>query len=203
MTKPLDVAFFLDGSDRIKKSTFDKMKDFIKGVLQAYDIAKNKTRVSIATFAETQNKIVNLKEGAFKSVVYQAIEDAGALGGKRQLEDAVKYAETGIFEKNNRGKLVVLLVNGSPSSKDTQDRLEALLRGMKGRGINVVLVAIGETKNDEELRGISKETMTILVPDSKDIRDAYTTVLDASKKAAGIRELIVSDAQDFECLLTK
>ena len=196
-SEQIDVVFALDGSRDVDIKSFNKMKEFIKGSLKAYKVSSNETRVAVMTYGNKQMKIVNLKDGIYKSVVEQAIEDAKRVGGERRLIDALKFADMRMFEKtvsNSRdeaaGKVLILMMSGSDSQIDKGSEMKVVLDELERKKITLLVIGTGNKVKDEDLKKIGKDGNVVIVEDADDMKKALTPVLDASGKAAGIRGFI-------------
>ena len=188
----LDAVFALDGSKDVGMSTFNKLKEFMKGSLEAYKILPNETRVAVMTYGDKQMKNVDLKDGVYKSVVEQGIEDAKRVGGERRLIDALKFADMKMFEKTassskerTAGKVLILMISGSDSQIDKGNEMKMVVDELKRKKITLVVIGIGNKVKDEDLKKIGKDENVVKVEDAEDLKKALTHVLDASSKAAG------------------
>ena len=191
--EPLDVVFALDGSRDVEMNTFNKMKEFMKGSLKAYNISPNESRIAVMTYGDKQKKNVDLKDGVYKSVVEQAIEDAKRVGGEKRLIDALKFADMKMFEKTassssdkTPGKVLILMMSGSNSQTDKGNEMKMVLGQLKRKKITLVVIGIGDNVKDEDLKKIGKDGNVVKVEDADDLKKALTPILDASGKAAGI-----------------
>ena len=174
-------------------SSFNKVKEFVKGSLKAYNISSNETRVAVMTYGDKQMKNVDLKDGVYNSVVEQAIEDAKQVGGERRLIDALKFADMKMFEKTasrsiekTAGKVLILMMSGPNSQIDKANEMKMVLDEFKRKKITLVVVGIGNKVKDEDLKEVGKDRNVVKVGDVNDMKMALTPVLDASGKAAGI-----------------
>ena len=171
------------------------MKEFIKGSLKAYKISSNETRVAVMTYSNKQMKNVYLKDGVYKSVTEQAIEDAKRVGGERRLIDALKFADMKMFEKTasssrdkTAGKVLILMMSGSDSQIDKGNEMRMVLDELKRKKITLVVIGLGNKVKDEDLKKIGKDGNVVKV-DVDDMKKALTPVVDGSGKAAGILNL--------------
>ena len=170
----------------MSRSSFDKIKDFVKGMLKGYSISSNQTRVSLVTYGSTPVNVLQFKEGVHRSIVEQALFDMSPVGGDRKLADAVKFIAKNLFTNSLRtGKLLVLLVSGTePQLKDTSDMKTAAME-LKERNVELLVVGIGKEAGNN-VRGMADPEKTIALDDVKDLKSAYPKVFDESGKAAGI-----------------
>ena len=63
ISKPLDLVFALDTSNDVTDETIAEFKDYLKSVINAYDVSSQKVRISIVLFGSESNVVVDLKNG--------------------------------------------------------------------------------------------------------------------------------------------
>ena len=192
-SEQIDVVFALDGSRDVDINLFNKMKEFMKGSLKAYNISTNETRIAVMTYGNKQLKNVDLKDGIYKSVIEQVIEDAKRAGGERRLIDALKFADMKMFEKTasssrdeTAGKVLILMMSGSDSQIDKGNELKMVLDELNRKKITLVVIGVGNKVKDGDLKKIGKDGNVVKVEDPADLKRALPPVLDASGKATGI-----------------
>lgn len=59
---PMDVVFALDSSAEVSTSDYDKQKNFVLTMINAFTISDTKTHVSVITVGETARKDFELRE---------------------------------------------------------------------------------------------------------------------------------------------
>ena len=188
------MAFALDSSNLVSKASFNKMKEFVKGICRGYKIAANHTRVSLVTYG---NKVVNplsFKDGIYRSMVEQALFELSPIGGSRNVLDALTYVAENLFKNSlSTGKLLVLIVGGPESDlKDNGLKLKKAVRDLKDQEVDTIIVAIGKKVGDS-ISGITEPEKTVVVDDVKNLRSSYPKVMDESAQAAGIILLLLFD----------
>ena len=63
ISKPLDLVFAFDTSNDVSDTTITEFKQYLRSVLNAYDISSEKVRISIVLYGSRSNVVVDLKDG--------------------------------------------------------------------------------------------------------------------------------------------
>lgn len=180
----LDVVVASDSSINVDRDHFAKLQKFLKGIINAYDLSSEKTRVGLMTFGYEQRRDLRIEDGIYKAVLQQAIYDMKPVGGERNLAAALKFAEENMFdEARDVGRILILLTTSQASGRKRDDELKANLNTLMKQSINLVTLAFGEEKGDEELRMIKENNTVVNVVDS--LKSLVPTVMEESGKAAG------------------
>ena len=189
ISRPLNVVIAMDGSQNVNAETFNKIKKFAVGTLDAYDISRNKTLVSVVTFGNTSSVNLDLASSFSKSIVQYAISTAKRVGGRRSIAKLAEFIQKGILSRKKRigaGDVLVLVVAGSNQQESDSGKLKSSLEELERRNIKVVVVAVGEVAKSGELAKSVKDESLIMIPSVSRIKEALAPIVDASGKAAGI-----------------
>ena len=178
----------MDGSENVDAETFNQIKKFVSGVLDAYNLAKNKSRVAIVTYGNTMFTNHDLNDAASKSALHQAIANAERVDGVRDLSRTAEFVKRQLFDKHQRpesGKILILIVAGSKDQIIKSNELRMVLKSMEKQGISVVIVAVGDVAKSVGLRNLVKDENLVKIPVNDRLKEAVTPIVDASGKAAG------------------
>lgn len=188
IAKRLDLVFALDGSKNVQSNAFSEIKRFVRGTIGAYRIAANETRVGLITFGGATVSNLKLSEGIYKSTVEQGIFDIMPVGGDRNLNSAVTFADKYIFEESKAdgiAKVLVLIVDGFSFAKIPDSAAKIALDDLRSKNVTILIVAIGKEADEQELKDLAKDDKLIKVPNVVDIKQALTDVVEESSKATG------------------
>ena len=162
MSNELDLLFAIDGSRMVNLSTYEKMKKFVKGASNMYNISSLKTRVGILSFGgDTNNIALPLKDGISKPLVDQTVDSLKRSGGPRHMNKAIRFVADRMFTtendgRPNAGKVLVLLTTGRNSPEGKED-LPKAARKLKENGVDVFVIGLGTNVDDDELNAIASE----------------------------------------------
>ena len=113
-----DVIFALDSSDNLGDSDYLKQSEFVKKVVQTFDISPNRTRVGSILYSDQIEKMFNLDD--YKSVqgVRVGLEKLGMTAGNNRVDLAMKHILTKGFRRSvSRADAahVGVIITASPS----------------------------------------------------------------------------------------
>ena len=168
------------------------MKNFVKGTLKAYDVSANQSRISLVTFGSKPRSSISFKEGIHRSVAEQALFEMTRVGGISNLKDVLTFIAERVFTKDqDRGKLLVLMVNNRDFQFEGDSDVKKALTGLEKRNVRLLVVAIGKEIDDDLKSAIDPNKITGIA-DAKDLRNVYSKVLDESAKAAGMNNFLTT-----------
>ena len=189
----LDIVFAADGSNTVDTTTFDKIKKFIMASLKTYIISPNDTRVGLFSFGGMVNEAsISLQDGISKLVVEQGIYSLEKVGGSRQINEAISFADEEMFTaragaRPQAGKVLVLLITGK-NDPNVKNKLPDVARKLKGKGVEVFVIVIGKDADTNEVNAIASDPDSIAkVDDSDNLPSTLGALEKASGKAVGKR----------------
>lgn len=186
ISEELDVSFALDSSDGVSKAAFEKMKDFIRGSLKAYNITANQTRVSLVSYGSHPISHLQMKDGVYRSVVEQALSSIPRVGGTKKLSDALTFISETFTNREDAGRLLILIDSETDDQLKDDSSMKRALDDLEKRNMKLVVVRIGKRLDDKP--GVLADAgKTILVDDPKNLKSAFSEVVDESAKAAGMK----------------
>lgn len=154
VAKVADVVFVVDASGSIGPANFQKVKAFIKDVIQTFDIDPRHTRVALiefSTFAKIEfklNEITNLTE------LLEAVENITYSGGGTSTSDALELMRLEGFDRERPDAPDVAIVITDGLSKYPQlTRVQAELA--KKDEITIFSIGIGNETDQTELMAIA------------------------------------------------
>lgn len=184
----VDVLFALDGSSTVTGKIFDRMKAFIKGSLNTYNISSKDVRIGLMVYGKDASSRLAFTDGTSKYIVEQAVDELDRVGGMRKMTNALKFADKQMFSVTDRpeaGRLLVLMTNGKNDEIDKDD-LKKAVSSLRGNKINVLVIAVGDDVDKNELSRIADDQKKLIhLSKDQDIASAVPPVLDEISKAAG------------------
>ena len=165
-----------------------KIKDFLNGLLNTFEISNKKTRIGLLTFGEKTREDLALEAGSVKSAVQQAVVGLRPVGGERQLAATLNYVRSSIFNNattSDVGKVILLITASSVSQGGFENDIKGSLEDFAGQKIRFVVIAINSKRGDKELDTIRKNNAIFDLRSADQLKSAFTKVLDESGKAAG------------------
>lgn len=93
----MDLAFILDSSGSVGSYNFNQVKNFVKNVVDFFNIGLSGTHVAVVTFSTYSRLEFNLKAHYTKSSIKNVVSNIGYRGGWTYTADALDYVRRNIF----------------------------------------------------------------------------------------------------------
>ena len=93
----MDLAFILDSSGSVGSYNFQQVKNFVKDVVDFFNIGTSGTHVAVVTYSTSTWLEFNLKEHYTKSAMKNAVGNIYYRGGMTYTADALDFVRTNIF----------------------------------------------------------------------------------------------------------
>ena len=106
---PIDLVFALDASGSVETSGFQQIKDFVKDIVNGFDIGVKDTHVGVLTFSEIGEVQIGLTDAFDKATLFDKIDNLNYPGYRTNTNDALEvwlFGSLFFFIKNSfaRGK---------------------------------------------------------------------------------------------------
>ncbi|KAM3929211.1 collagen alpha-6(VI) chain [Leptodactylus fuscus] len=148
-----DVMFLVDSSASIGTGSFNKMKDFMKNLVNKTEVGPNKIQFGIVQFSSDSKEVLQLNKNGTKNSIWEAIGKMGYLKKGTYTGEALKYvapyftAEKGARPKVN--KFLILITDGK-----SQDNVKNQSESLRNSGVKIISVGIFNA-NKTQLEEIS------------------------------------------------
>lgn len=93
----VDLAFILDSSGSVGSYNFDQVKNFVKNVVDFFNIGSSGTHVAVVTYSTYSRLEFNLKAYYTKSSIKNAVGNIRYRGGWTYTADALDFTRRNIF----------------------------------------------------------------------------------------------------------
>lgn len=163
----MDLVIALDGSETLKQSGFDKIKELSKHVLKRFIISKRATHVGLMEFSKEATRVMPLNLFYDREEISKVIDHIKPSGGDGTATDKMlKEAANQIFSvpaggRADAAKVLVVITDSKSTGKKP---LKEAVKPVQDKGIRVYVVDIGDKTDPEELRDIA--------PSDKEIKKA-------------------------------
>lgn len=181
-----DVAFVIDTSSDVSKKELSDVIYFIKSFSTSYKF-NGETFVSIVNYGRQTQIPLLLKGGGSYRVVDYTLDFISAIGGRRNMGSMFTALTNDVFTNQNgaRSKAVktaILFVHGN----NVAGIDKSTLKQIKDKGINVIVVAIGEDVNKGDIEDIVDDKAdAIYIGKTSDLPTAFTKLEDALSNTDG------------------
>ena len=100
----MDLAFILDSSGSVGSYNFNQVKNFVKNVVDFFNIGSSGTHVAVVTYSTYTKLEFNLKAYYTKSGIKNAVGNIRYRGGWTYTADALDFVRKNIFTKSQVSK---------------------------------------------------------------------------------------------------
>ena len=76
----MDILVGFDTSNQINTNDFDKIKKFLRNMVNNYEVSKDKVRIGLINFGSNQKVVLQLNEGNTEKRVVSAIQKITKIG---------------------------------------------------------------------------------------------------------------------------
>uniref|UniRef100_A0A8C9MZR3 von Willebrand factor n=1 Tax=Serinus canaria TaxID=9135 RepID=A0A8C9MZR3_SERCA len=154
-SKMMDLAFLIDGSNKLSEEDFEQLKTFIIGGMKKLHISQKKIRVSILVYRAGPTIYLNLKDVKTNSQMRRIVQNIKYTGDKEaSVYEVFKYTALHVFgkaERTNAAKIAVIFI-----ASRSQKKIRDMLGFLKNRDITVIPVGIGPHINVEQVKFMAK-----------------------------------------------
>ncbi|XP_067326669.1 collagen alpha-6(VI) chain-like [Anolis sagrei] len=163
-----DVMFLVDSSGSIGVDNFEKMKTFIKEVVNRYDIGQDRVRAGVVHFSDTSKEVFALnKTTSTKSDIIQAVEEMSLIGSITETGEALRfvsqYFEPAKGARPSVNKILVLITDGIAT-----DEVKIPATKLRNKGIIIYSVGVFNA-NKTQLEEISGKPENVFYVENFDI----------------------------------
>ncbi len=170
----IDLVIIMDSSGSIGAPNYQKGLDFIKKLVNDFDIGENETRVSLINYSSTASIITYLNTIFNKTVLLQKVAGMKYEAGNTNTQDALRLANDFVLQESKGmrplekgvSKVVIVITDGG---SNVNAALTVPNAGkIKERGFSVVSVGIGNSLNQAELIGMASNKDDVYNVDNYD-----------------------------------
>uniref|UniRef100_A0A6J0SRE5 Collagen alpha-1(XXVIII) chain n=1 Tax=Pogona vitticeps TaxID=103695 RepID=A0A6J0SRE5_9SAUR len=166
---PLELVFVIDSSESVGPENFDRIKRFVKTVIDAVTVSQATARVGIINFSLRVELVSTLQQFSNKESLKGAIDAMQYLGEGTYTATAINEAVQ-IFRSARTGvrKVAIVITDGQADRRDPYT-LEVVVK--EAHGLNIEMFVIGVVqKTDPNFENFRKEMDVIATdPDSEHV----------------------------------
>ena len=100
-TNALDLVFALDSSTSLAPQDFNTAKQFVKSIIQSFEIGRTKTQVALLKFSSAVSGEFMLNQYTTSDAIEKAIDGVRYSPGGTHTDEAIKYAMNTLFSPAN------------------------------------------------------------------------------------------------------
>ncbi|NWQ89105.1 CO6A6 protein, partial [Burhinus bistriatus] len=171
-----DVMFLMDSSGSIGHENFQKMKNFMKELVNGTDIGAHRMQVGVVQFSHEPKEEFKLNTYSTKRDILSAIDRISPLQSSTLTGEALKfmlkYFQASSGSRHAVKKVLILITDG-----ESQDEVKAPATVLRDKGINIYSVGVFNA-NKTQLEEISgKREMVFYVENFDILRQIKSTLM--------------------------
>ncbi|XP_039271794.2 collagen alpha-6(VI) chain-like [Styela clava] len=158
-TAPHDLAFIIDGSSTIGYDNFEKVKQWMKRMVEAFHVSPESTRVAVLQYSTDVQEEISFNDNLTKAEVLDKIGQMQLLIGDTHTGHALEYCMKVIFadtygSRNNVPDVVIVMTDGKAQDHEHVVHAAKLVHDA---GIEVYAMGIGDHYSLEEIKDIASD----------------------------------------------
>ncbi|XP_064630158.1 collagen alpha-4(VI) chain-like isoform X2 [Lineus longissimus] len=169
----LDLVFMMDESASIYPRQFKQQKDFVKQIVEGFEIGPEDTQIGLLTFGWGAKVRFNMNSYKRKSHVLQAIDYVRQRGGDTDTAEALRVVREYCFDDDHGSRaksgdvrqVAVIITDGI--SLDGGKTIEAAKK-TKEKGIIIITIGVGQKIKFEELEEVASRKDYVFAVDDYD-----------------------------------
>ncbi|XP_056376652.1 collagen alpha-6(VI) chain-like isoform X2 [Hyla sarda] len=136
-----DIMFLVDSSGSIGGDNFQKMKEFMKNLVNKTEVGPDKVQFGIVQFSDDSMEVLQLNKNGTKAVIWEAIDKMGYMEKGTYTGKALEYLSPYFTEKKGArpkvNKFLILITDGQ-----SQDDVKLQSESLRNSGVNIISVGI-------------------------------------------------------------
>lgn len=158
---PGDLIFLIDSSGSIYPEDYQKMKDFMKSVIQKSNIGKDQVHIGVLQYSTEQTLVFPLIQYFTKDQLSNAVDAMQQMGGGTHTGEAITVVSQ-YFEAQNGGRpdlkqRLVVITDG-----EAQDDVKQPAETLRAKGVIVYSIGV-VAANSSQLLEISGDPKRMYV----------------------------------------
>ncbi|XP_059519982.1 collagen alpha-4(VI) chain-like [Myotis daubentonii] len=148
--KKADIIFLIDGSESISPKDFEKMKGFMKRMVNLSNIGADEIQIGLLQFSSTPQEEFRLNQYSLKMDINRAIADVQQMNDGTRTGKALNF--TLIFFDSSRGgrpgvhQYLIVITDGV-----SQDNVAIPAKAIRDKNIIIFAIGVGEARRSQLL----------------------------------------------------
>ncbi|ELT89682.1 hypothetical protein CAPTEDRAFT_104247, partial [Capitella teleta] len=154
-----DIVFIVDSSGSIQEENFNRMKSFLSGLAGELDIDKGVIRFGVLQFSTDVELEFNMNDYTARADIQSHIQGMPYIRGTTNTAEAIKYADTTMFTKNNGDRstaenIIVVMTDGG-----SNDKLATFSEATKAKTrATLITMGLGNWVDTFELKALASDS---------------------------------------------
>ena len=159
----INVGFLMDGSASMDLSGaghFNRTLEFVKGVIEQFDISKKRANVGLAVFSSDFHLVFNFDDYYNSSAAVATTSNVSYPNEGRKIGKALNYARNKMFLRSKLRKdasnYLVFITTGS-----SYDLIKTPAKDLRDRNVTIFAIGVGNDYDKTELMEISGDSKRV------------------------------------------
>ena len=156
----MDLVFVLDSSGSVTQVNFDKVLDFVVGIIQRLPISSGGVRVGLVRFADDASSIFYLDDYFDRTLLEEAILETDYIQGGTNIAAGLREMTNNQYRTSNGDRAgiqnVALVVTDGQSTIDPELTLPDA-KTARDAGIRIYSLGVTADVDEAEVQGISSQ----------------------------------------------
>lgn len=145
-----DVIFLIDGSESISSKDFEKMKEFMKRMVNQSNIGAGEIRIGLLQFSSTPQEEFRLNQYSSKVDIHKAISNVQQMNDGTYTGKALNFTLP-FFDSSRGGRpsvyqYLIVITDGV-----ARDNVAIPAKALRDKNIIIFAIGVGEAKNSQLL----------------------------------------------------
>ena len=151
-----NLIFLLDSSTDVTSSAFKEQKNFIKSIVEHFQIGVNETQVAVIRYSSSASPIISFNTYDNLLNLLRGIENIQYYAGDRRMDAALKEANK-MRERARPGvPTYVIVLTGGRQSTSVPTPLNRAAQPLLNSNARMIVVGVGSRVDYQELRSMAE-----------------------------------------------
>lgn len=157
MDVTVDIVFMVDSSASVGNPNFKKEKEFVKSLARLVNVTSEKSRVAVIAYSRSTIPVVRFDGYQSLDDLDKKVDDMPLLGESYRRMDVALQSAAQILNsaRQHTPKIAVLLTAGRQIPGGVS--LDTAARPLRNLNVTVIVVAVGQQYNKQELDPVVSE----------------------------------------------
>lgn len=162
------MAYVLESSSLVGAEGFSKVKELVKVIIQYFNVRTVKT--AVVEVANTAVVRVPFNQFNDQNAIFTELDRMKSNADRTtKLSSGLQTAYLQLLKMNTNSKFIVLVTATHTYDAAEQRQLISIKESLRGNGIQVIVLAVGDTANAGALRNLASAGKFYLADDFDDI----------------------------------
>ena len=167
-----DMLFLLDSSSAVSKADYGKELSFLQKIVGQFEISPRYVRAGIIPYGRTAELAVPLGSRTTNEAINRSINSLPYIGGNKRIDRALKLAFQTFSQARPLVPKILLIFTHGGQLADPGTDLRLPVQDLRGQGVSVFVIAIGEGVDYSRLNQIVGNR-NIIVDKSREALEPY------------------------------